>query len=81
MFFQDKLSLEHRGTDNGYNNKSFKYLANKKLQVDLSTHDFYNHKIIGGTDYVYRGSNPIRTPFAFKDEGYRKVNCLTALQI
>ena len=79
VFFQDKLSLENWGDDNGYRNKSFKYLANKKLQVDLSTHDFYNHKIIDGTDYIYRGNNPIRTPLAFKnkDEGYRKVNCLT----
>lgn len=77
IFFKNRMDLIKWSRDNDYNGMSIIDIAQKKLELDLSTHEFYEYKNINGINYPSRGSNPIKSPLSDKDEGDRIINCIT----
>lgn len=77
IFFKNRGDLMKWGKDNGLKNISLTNIAQKKLELELSTHEFYEYKNINGVNYPTRGKNTIKSPLSDKDEGYRLLNCIT----
>jgi hypothetical protein len=75
--FKNRIALKRWGADNGYIHMPISQIAQLKLEHDLAYHDFYDNKIINGTKCAVRSKNPIKSPFADKDEGERYLNCIT----
>jgi hypothetical protein len=77
---KNRLDLIKSGRDNVCKNMSIIDIARKKLELELSEHEFYEYKNINGVNYPTRSKNPIQSPFADKDEGRRLVNCITDIR-
>ena len=54
--------------------------AQMKILHDLQSHDFFDYKIINGTEYPYRSKKVMKHSLPFKDEGERYINVLSPIK-
>lgn len=59
---------------------SIENFAYQKLLSDLSTHNFFDYKIINGIEYPYKSKRPIKHPLPLKNESERYVNVISPLK-
>lgn len=78
--FRNMIELINWGNSRGYRKMPKTELAQKKLEHDLISHEFYEYKVINGKTCRTRGANPICYPLSDKDEGNRFINCITDIE-
>lgn len=76
-YYKFRNLIKNWSKNNGLRNLSYEDIAFQWLSKELKSHDFYNYVTSNGKNFPVRGSNPIRHPLAFKDEGIRYVNCIS----
>lgn len=81
VFYKGRIALRKWGKANGYSEEeSYESLGLKKLKEDLIGHDFYKMVSQRDREYPIRGHNPIMHTLPDKDEGHRRVDCITDLR-
>lgn len=74
--FKSRNELKRWANGYGIKSQSIYELAQKKIEMDLQYHKFYDTKTINGVVCFVRGNNPINHPLPAKDEGIRYVNLI-----
>lgn len=76
MAFQTRNELKEWARYHNCDKYSLYDIACKKLESDLSNHEFYDYKIINGMKVPIKGKNPISHPLPDKDEGVRYISLI-----